>query len=73
MAVARGPWAWQSAAMANTPNRAPVAGGCLLSLSLIAGAFIGMTRGQASAGLVVGLSIGLVLLGAVWLLDRRRK
>ena len=64
--------AWQSRAMANVQNRAPLAGGCLLSLSLIAGAFVGMTLGQPSAGLVGGLGVGLVLLGAVWLIDRRR-
>lgn len=58
--------------MAKSPSRAPVAGGSLLALSLIAGSIFGATRGQASLGFVAGLAVGLVLLTAVWLVDRAR-
>ena len=59
--------------MAHSSPRTPMAGGFLLAVSLIVGAVLGAGRGQASLGLVVGLGVGLVLLAAVWLLDRRRR
>lgn len=58
--------------MANTPSRAPLAGGSLLALSLIVGTVFGATRGQASLGFVAGLGAGLALLALVWLIDRVR-
>ncbi|MGK6356857.1 hypothetical protein ACMGDH_16715 [Sphingomonas sp. DT-207] len=58
--------------MANTPSRAPLAGGSLLAFSLIAGTIIGASRGQASLGFVGGLAVGVALLVAVWLIDRAR-
>ena len=48
------------------------AGGCLLALALIAGVAGGAYAGQPSIGFLAGLGAGLVLLLAVWLLDRRR-
>jgi len=59
--------------MANTPSRAPLAGGSLLALSLILGSLVGATRGQASLGFLAGLGVGLALLVAVWLVDRVRR
>ncbi|HVJ00639.1 MAG TPA: hypothetical protein VM662_00570 [Sphingomonas sp.] len=58
--------------MANTPSRAPLAGGSLLALSLIVGTVFGATRGQASMGFMGGLGVGLALLALVWLIDRMR-
>jgi hypothetical protein len=58
--------------MANTPSRTPMAGGFLLAVSLLAGTIIGAGKGEASMGFVVGLGVGLVLLVAVWLIDRVR-
>jgi hypothetical protein len=58
--------------MANSPSRAPLAGGSLLAISLIAGTFIGATRGQASLGFLAGLAVGVALLAGVWLIDRAR-
>jgi hypothetical protein len=58
--------------MANSPSRTPMAGGFLLAISLLAGTVLGAGRGQASIGFVAGLGVGLALLLAIWLLDRRR-
>lgn len=51
----------------------PLAGGALLALAMLAGAFIGIRNGQPSIGFLVGLGIGLALMGLVWLLDRARR
>ena len=58
--------------MTRPTSRTPMAGGFLLAISLLAGAIIGAGRGQASIGFVAGLAVGLVLLVAVWLIDRVR-
>jgi hypothetical protein len=52
---------------------APLAGGCLLSASLIIGALVGATQGQTSLGLVIGLGVGLALTGAIWAYERYRR
>ena len=49
----------------------PRAGGALLAAAILAGALTGVLTGEPSIGFLVGLGIGLLLLGAVWLLDRR--
>lgn len=59
--------------MDRPPSPTPMAGGSLLALSLLGGAIIGVLQGQPSIGLVAGLAIGLVLLGAVWFWDRSRR
>jgi hypothetical protein len=48
-------------------------GGALLALAIVAGAVGGTIGGQPSAGFLAGLAVGLVLLLAIWLIDRRRK
>lgn len=58
--------------MATPPSRAPLAGGFLLALSLILGTVFGALRGEASIGFVAGLGAGLLLLLAVWAIDRVR-
>jgi hypothetical protein len=58
--------------MASNSSRSPVAGGFLLALSLIAGVVIGIVKGQPTIGFLGGLGVGLVLLVAVWLVDRVR-
>jgi hypothetical protein len=55
------------------PSRTPMAGGFLLALSILVGVFIGVIERQASIGFLAGLGVGLVLLGLVWLMDRRRR
>ena len=51
----------------------PLAGGALLALSMLAGAFIGIRNGQPSIGFLAGLGIGLALMGLVWLVERMRR
>ena len=52
-------------------KRSPMAGGFLLALSIIAGVIIGGLLGQPSIGFLVGLGVGVLLVGLVWLIDRR--
>lgn len=47
-------------------------GGALLAISIVGGAIGGAIGGQASIGFLAGLAAGLVMLVAVWLVDRRR-
>ena len=54
-------------------SNAPLAGGFLLCLSLLAGALIGFFLGQPSIGFLAGAGVGLTLLLLIWLLDRRRR
>lgn len=58
---------------AATRNKAPIAGGALLALSLIAGTVIGVLKGQPSIGFIGGLGVGLALLLIVALIDRARR
>ena len=53
-------------------SRTPMAGGFLLSMSIMIGVIAGAINGQASIGFVAGTAVGLALLLAVWLIDRRR-
>lgn len=48
------------------------AGGCLLALSALAGAAVGVAIGQPSAGVVIGTAIGILLALIIWIIDRRR-
>lgn len=58
--------------MASPSSRTPMAGGFLLALSLVVGTVAGAGQGQASIGFVAGLGVGLILLLAIWLIDRVR-
>lgn len=58
--------------MARPSSRTPMAGGFLLALSLVVGTVAGAGQGQASIGFVGGLGVGLILLLAIWLIDRAR-
>ena len=48
------------------------AGGCLLVAAILAGAGIGIARGEPSAGALIGTAVGAALALIVWLVDRRR-
>ena len=54
-------------------SNAPLAGGFLLCLCLLAGAVVGSILGQPSIGFLAGAGTGLALLLLVWLWDRRRR
>jgi hypothetical protein len=50
-----------------------MAGGFLLSMSIVIGAVAGALRGEASFGFVVGAGVGIGLAVLVWAVDRMRK
>jgi hypothetical protein len=52
--------------------RFPRAGGALLAGAILIGVVAGTLAAQTSIGFLAGLAAGLLLLGLVWLLDRRR-
>jgi hypothetical protein len=54
-------------------SNAPLAGGFLLCISLLAGALIGIFMGQPSIGFLAGAGIGVAIVTLIWLLDRRRR
>lgn len=53
-------------------NRSPIAGGFAVMLCVVVGAFWGLRQGWGSAGMLIGLGVGLVIALIVWMLDRRR-
>ena len=53
--------------------RPPIAGGALLAGAILLGVVVGTLTQEASLGFLAGLVIGLALIGAVWLIDRRRR
>lgn len=59
--------------MSGTQNNQPrLAGGIFVALGLLIGAILGVALNQPSAGLVIGMTIGIVIAVAVWLIDRKR-
>ena len=56
----------------NSPRKNLQSGGFLLALAVVAGAVGGTMAGEPSIGILAGFGVGLLLLLAVWLIDRRR-
>ena len=54
------------------PNLNPRAGGCFLTLCIIAGAFGGLAINNPMKGVLIGTGVGIVLALLIWLADRRR-
>jgi hypothetical protein len=54
-------------------SNAPLAGGFLLCVALLAGALTGIFLGQPSIGFLVGAGVGLTIAITIWLLDSRRR
>jgi hypothetical protein len=52
--------------------RATRAGGCFLSLSVLAGLVYGLAIGNPMQGILIGTGSGILLALIVWLVDRRR-
>ena len=50
----------------------PRAGGALLAAAIVIGVAAGALARQPSIGFLAGLGVGLVLVGVVWVADRRR-
>lgn len=62
-----------SAAMAGpASNLNPRAGGCFLTICIIAGAFAGLAISNPMKGILAGTGIGIALAVILWLADRRR-
>ena len=57
--------------MASSKAKLPRAGGALLAAAILIGVVAGSIAGQPSIGFLAGLGVGLALMTAVWLLDRR--
>lgn len=57
--------------MNTTPPRNPAAGGFLIAMGAIAGAFGGVLFGESTRGLMVGFALGCLLALIVWWRDRR--
>lgn len=55
----------------NRPRKEARSGGVLLALAIVAGAVGGAMAGEASIGVLAGAGAGLIMLGLVWLVDRR--
>jgi hypothetical protein len=53
-------------------RRSGQGGGAILAGSIIAGVIGGVIAGQPSIGFLVGIAVGIVSVGLLWLRDRRR-
>ena len=53
-------------------NRTPMAGGCLLTICILAGFPIGLSIGNPMKGILIGTGVGIVLAALLWLIDSRR-
>ena len=49
------------------------AGGALLAGAILLGVLAGSVVGESSVGFVGGLVVGLALMAAIWVIDRRRR
>ena len=48
------------------------AGGCFLTICILAGFPLGLAIGNPMKGIVIGVAAGIVLAVATWLIDRSR-
>ena len=53
-------------------TRATRAGGCFLTLSILAGFPLGLVIGDPMKGILIGTGVGILLALATWLIDSRR-
>ena len=49
------------------------AGGCFLTICIIAGFPLGLAIGNPMKGVLIGTGIGIALAAGTWLIDRRRR
>jgi len=54
-------------------QRTPLAGGCFLTLFILAGFVVGLSIGNPMKGVLGGTIAGAVLATGLYLLDRRRR
>lgn len=55
------------------PDRSTRAGGCFLTLFILAGFVLGLGIGNPMKGVLIGTGAGIVLAALVWLIDRSRR
>lgn len=58
--------------MKPTPSPNSMAGGIVIAVAAMLGAFGGAFFGESSRGLIAGIGVGALIALAIWLLDRRR-
>ena len=71
-ALAPGLQPWHGGDMTQQNGQASRAGGAIIALSVLAGAFIGARQGQPSLGTVIGTGVGVAIAIALYLYDRSR-
>ena len=49
------------------------AGGCFLTICILAGFPLGLAIGNPMKGILIGVGVGIVLAVATWLVDRARR
>ena len=49
------------------------AGGCFLTICILAGFPLGLAIGNPMKGVLIGTGVGIALALATWLIDRRRR
>ena len=57
--------------MENQKNKA--AGGIFIAIGMLGGAIVGVIMDQPSAGMVIGLGLGIAAAVLVWFIDSRSK
>ncbi len=55
---------------ARKPN--PAAGGAPIAITTLIGAIWGISRGEPTIGVLVGLGVGIAIAVAIWLISARR-
>ena len=59
--------------MTGNEHKAPrLAGGIFIAIGMLGGAVVGVVVDQPSAGMVIGLGIGIAAAALTWLIDSRR-
>ena len=59
--------------MNGNENKAPrLAGGIFIAIGMLGGAIVGVVVDQPSAGMVIGLGVGIAAAAITWLIDSRR-
>lgn len=52
-------------------SKAPLAGGFFIAIGMLGGAGVGVAAGEPSAGMVIGLGLGVAVAALIWLLNLR--
>jgi hypothetical protein len=55
------------------PDSSPMAGGIFIFFGLIIGSIVGISVGQASAGMIGGFAVGAIIALSIWLFPKFRK